>query len=100
MFPLWWSGRKGPVAHRVLFPLYWHFTNEKQDTTTNLLGPFFWARQGTSVTHGILPVAWYSRDTARQTGLEKFLLEPHMVHPILAQEPVLRGPRLYRSCQS
>jgi hypothetical protein len=41
-----------------------------------------------------------SWETARQAGLQKFLLKPHMVRPILAREPVLHGPRFYRSCQS
>jgi len=38
-------------------------------------------------------------DSGRQVGLAKFLLQPHMIHPILRQEPVLRGPQLYRSCR-
>ena len=39
-------------------------------------------------------------DAARQAGLDRFLLEPHMVRPILSKEPVIHGPHLYRSCQS
>jgi hypothetical protein len=35
-------------------------------------------------------------DAARRVGLEKYLLKPHMVHPILANEPVLHGPRFSR----
>lgn len=31
-------------------------------------------------------------DAARHAGLKLYLLEPHMVHPILAREPVIRGP--------
>jgi hypothetical protein len=31
-------------------------------------------------------------DEARRIGLEKYLMQPHMVHPVLAQEPVIRGP--------
>jgi hypothetical protein len=39
-------------------------------------------------------------DEAAQAGLEKFLLEPHMIHPILADEPVIRGPWFFPSCQT
>lgn len=31
-------------------------------------------------------------DDARQVGLEKYLFEPHMIHPVLSREPVIRGP--------
>src|SRR5215472_9219852 len=38
-------------------------------------------------------------DKARTVGL-KYLMQPHMVHPILSREPVIRGPlfRFLRSC--
>ena len=36
-------------------------------------------------------------DEARRVGLEKYLLQPHMVHPILADEPVIRGPLFLHS---
>ncbi len=39
-------------------------------------------------------------DSARQAGLEEYLLQPHMVHPILSQEPVLRGPSFFRKCKT
>jgi hypothetical protein len=29
---------------------------------------------------------------AREVGLEKYYQQPHMVHPILSREPVIRGP--------
>lgn len=31
-------------------------------------------------------------DEARRVGLEKYLFEAHMVHPVLEREPVIRGP--------
>jgi hypothetical protein len=40
-----------------------------------------------------------SWDEARKAGLERFLMQQHMVHPVLAHEPVLRGPGLLRSWQ-
>jgi hypothetical protein len=42
-------------------------------------------------------------DEARRAGLEKYLMQPHTVRPILSGEPVIRGPlcfRMLRSCQS
>src|SRR5262245_61693249 len=41
-----------------------------------------------------------SWDQAREAGLKRYLLDVHMVRPILSREPVLRGPiRLLRTCQ-
>ncbi|MBM4067918.1 MAG: hypothetical protein FJ271_03100 [Planctomycetes bacterium] len=39
-------------------------------------------------------------EEAEQAGLERYLLQAHMVRPILSREPVLRGPRFFRRCQS
>lgn len=41
-----------------------------------------------------------SWEAARQAGLDRYLLQPHMVHPILSREPVLRGPGFFRSCKT
>jgi hypothetical protein len=41
-----------------------------------------------------------SWDAAREAGLEKYLLQPHMVHPILSREPVIRGPLFFHLCRS
>ena len=38
-------------------------------------------------------------DEARRTGLEKYLLQGHMVRPILSREPVIRGPLSFRLWQ-
>jgi hypothetical protein len=38
-------------------------------------------------------------DEARRVGLERYLLEGHMVRPILSQEPVIRGPLSFRLWQ-
>lgn len=39
-------------------------------------------------------------DAAREAGLEKYLLQPHVVRRILSREPLIRGPLFFRSCQS
>lgn len=38
-------------------------------------------------------------DEARRVGLEKYLLQGHMVRPILSREPVIRGPLRLRLWQ-
>lgn len=38
-------------------------------------------------------------DEARHVGLEKYLLQGHMVRPILSREPVIRGPLSFRLWQ-
>ncbi len=38
-------------------------------------------------------------DEAKRVGLERFLLEPHTVRPILSREPVIRGPLSFRLWQ-
>ena len=38
-------------------------------------------------------------DEARRVGLERYLLQGHMVRPILSREPVIRGPLSFRLWQ-
>lgn len=38
-------------------------------------------------------------DEARRVGLEKYLLQGHMVRPILSREPVIRGPLFWHLWQ-
>lgn len=74
VFPLWWSGRnQGRVdgmsqdrTYKVLFPLFWRFTDARQDSEQTLAGPFYWSRFGKYRLRGIMPVAWYSRDDENQ----------------------------------
>ena len=35
---------------------------------------------------------------AREAGLQRYLQEAHMVHPILTREPVIRGPIRFFLC--
>ena len=74
-FPLFWSGRTGPKRYSVLFPLVWHFSDEKERTSTTLAGPFYSASSqgGANRTRGILPLAWYSRDDEKRTASHALL---------------------------
>ena len=38
-------------------------------------------------------------EAARQAGLQKYLLEGHLVQTIREHEPVLRGPLFFRLCR-
>jgi hypothetical protein len=63
-FPLWFSGHKKEHSYDVFFPLFWHFANQKEDTSFNLAGPFMWSHAGPWHTRGIMPVLWFSRNGA------------------------------------
>jgi hypothetical protein len=62
VFPLWWSGHKKEKSHDVLFPLFWHFANSKEDTALTLAGPVLWSHAGSWQTRGLMPFVWYSRN--------------------------------------
>jgi hypothetical protein len=59
------------VEHKstaIGFPLYWHFANRQEDSSTSVLGPFYWAQRGSERTRGLL-LAWYSRDEKNASAL-------------------------------
>jgi hypothetical protein len=43
---------------------------------------------------------WDSRDEARAVALERYLMQPVLIHQVLTREPVLRGPIWLRPCPS
>jgi hypothetical protein len=59
--PLWWQQRDRHHSWTVGFPLYWHGADHDANTSRSVLGPFYWARNGSERTRGFL-TAWYSRD--------------------------------------
>ncbi|MES1165686.1 MAG: hypothetical protein ABUR63_08015, partial [Verrucomicrobiota bacterium] len=74
VFPLWWSGREGNRAHRILGPIYWHFEQSGATPSSwSVLAPFYWSREGAQRTRALLPVAWYTRDSERNSGSEALL---------------------------
>jgi hypothetical protein len=70
VFPLWWQGRQGSKSHIAFFPLYWRFADSDEQSTFNLAGPLLWSSHGSESTRGLLPLFWYARDRANQTGSE------------------------------
>ena len=64
VFPLYWAWKRQQREVAIGFPLYWHVANAKENRSWTLAGPLFAWNSGTWRTRGILPVAWYSRDSA------------------------------------
>ena len=73
VLPLWWQSRDEHKSTAVGFPLYWHFADWRAQTSMSLLGPLYWARNGSERTRGFLPFAWYSRDEQNQSSSHAFL---------------------------
>jgi len=74
VFPLWWQKSDENTSKAVGFPLYWHFADRHAGTSTSVLGPLYWARNGSERTRGLLPLFWYSRD--QQKGSASHALMP------------------------
>ncbi len=68
LFPLLWAGREKGRSHTVVFPVAWMFRDREANTSTNLVGPLYWANQGSQRTRGLMPLAWYSRDDEKRTA--------------------------------
>jgi hypothetical protein len=64
LFPLYWSTDDRERGRDILFPIYWHFVDKTRPSDWTLAGPFYWSHSGTRSTHGLLPLAWISRDPA------------------------------------
>ena len=72
-FPLWWQKTDENKSMAVGFPLYWHFADRRTSTSMSLLGPLYWARNGSERTRGLLPLTWYSRDEQNRSSSHAFL---------------------------
>ena len=56
LFPLLYSSRRGPQRTFVLFPLVWHFSNQRRGTSTTLAGPFYSYRDRSGRSWGLAPL--------------------------------------------
>jgi len=72
--PLWWQSWDKDRKSTVAFPLYWHFANAKEKSSTTLAGPFYFAKRDQERTYGILPLTWYTSNPA--TNQTNFGLVP------------------------
>ncbi len=68
LFPLLWAGRTKERSYTVLFPVVWMFGDDKARTSLNLIGPVYWARDGSQRTRGLMPLVWWSRDDEKKTA--------------------------------
>ena len=73
VLPLWWQSSDENRSTAVGFPLYWKFADRLAGTSTSVLGPLYWAHQGSERTRGLLPVAWYSRDEQNSSASHAIL---------------------------
>jgi hypothetical protein len=73
IFPLWLSGAADGQSHAVLFPIFWHFADERAQSSSTAFTLIYWSSHGTSRMRALLPLAWYTRDSAQGTGSEAFL---------------------------
>ena len=62
VLPLFYWGRSGPKKkpkrYLVGFPLLWHFSDAKKQSSTTFLGPVFWHRRGKVTGGGLAPLLW------------------------------------------
>jgi hypothetical protein len=80
VLPLVWIAGGGPRRHLVLFPLLWHFADDRTDQSSTLVTLFFHRRRGNERTDALFPLIYYRRG-ARVPGLDEtsFTLFP-LVH--------------------
>jgi hypothetical protein len=43
---------------------------------------------------------WETQEQAYEVALQKYLMQPVLIHRVLFQEPILRGPTFFRLCHS
>ena len=74
------GGRWQDRRHFVLFPLVWHFGDDKRDESTTVVATFLHRRRGGETTDALFPLVYYRRG-ARPGGSEEtsFTLFP-LVH--------------------
>ncbi len=80
LLPIVWAGGGGPRRHFVLFPLFWHFADDKQDQNTTVVANYLHRRHGGETTDAFFPLLYYRRG-ARPGGTDEtsFTLFP-LVH--------------------
>ncbi len=80
LLPILWVAGGGPRRHVVLFPLLWHFADDRADSRTTVVTLFFHRRRGGETTDGLFPLLYFRRG-ARVPGRDEtsFTLFP-LVH--------------------
>lgn len=80
LLPIVWAAGGGPRRHFVLFPVLWHFADDRTAASTTVVTLFFHRRRGGETTDGLFPIVYYRRG-ARVPGRDEtsFTLLP-LVH--------------------
>jgi hypothetical protein len=68
--PLLFAGGGGPRGHFVLFPLFWHFRDDTQDSRTVVALNYLHRRRGGETTDALFPLLHYRRG-ARPGGSDQ-----------------------------
>ncbi|MCC7538740.1 MAG: hypothetical protein IT379_21115 [Deltaproteobacteria bacterium] len=74
VFPLVWGGTDGPARHLVVPPLFWHFADDDDGTSTTVVGPVYHATTPRRTSFGLAPLAFHThtRDSTSTTVLPLF----------------------------
>ncbi len=80
LLPIVWVAGGGPRSHFVLFPILWHFRDDRADKTTTVVATYMHRRHGDETTDALFPL-FYFRRGSRPGGTDEtsFTLFP-LVH--------------------
>jgi hypothetical protein len=70
LLPIVWAGGGGPRRHFVLFPLLWHFADDRKDESTTVALNYLHRRRGGETTDALFPLLYYRRG-ARPGGTDE-----------------------------
>lgn len=79
LFPLFWHdrarGEEGQSGHDILFPLVWHFFDEREGTSSTLVGPAYHFKNSEGRRFGLAPLYFHgTRQTPQgETGYDATL---------------------------
>jgi hypothetical protein len=67
LLPIVWAAGGGPRRHLVVFPVLWHFADDRRDESSTLVTLYFHRRRGGETTDALFPLLYYRRG-ARTPG--------------------------------
>ena len=67
ILPIFYARSGATRSHAVLFPIFWHFRDAEQQSSTTVVGPFWHRRAGGESTNALFPILFF-RDGARPGG--------------------------------
>jgi len=93
LLPVVWAAGGGPRRHFVLFPVFWHFRDDRADRSTTVVANYLHRTHGDETTDALFPLFYYRRGT-RPGGTDEtsFTLFPLVHYHRDAQTRVLMTP--------